>query len=82
MIISIWFHTHYVFSITTISILKNRPFCNVSYAYGVPSVYTMYIHFMTYHESSYLLVVSLVQEVFILYILKQSIQNQQSTQNR
>ena len=48
MITSIWFHTHYVFYITTINILKNRPFCNVSYTYGVSSVYTMIIHFMTY----------------------------------
>ena len=30
---------------------KNRLFCNVSYAYGVSSVYTMFIHFMTYPES-------------------------------
>ena len=34
VIISIWFHTHYVFYITTISNLKNILFCNVSYTYG------------------------------------------------
>ena len=55
MSISSWFHTHFVFYIITISILKNRPFCNVSYTYGVSSVYTMYIHFMTYPESSCLI---------------------------
>ena len=50
-----WFHTHYVSYIFTISILKNRPFCNVSYKYGVSSVYTIYTHFMTYPESSCLI---------------------------
>ena len=37
------------------SILKNRPFCNVSYTYGVSSVCTMYTHFMAYPKSSCLI---------------------------
>ena len=38
-----------------LSILKSKPFCSISYTYGVSSVYTVYIHFMTYPASSCLI---------------------------
>ena len=51
MIISIWFHTHYVFYITTISYFKTDYFVTFLTHNGVSSVYTMFIHLMTYPES-------------------------------